>query len=358
MNENNNRPNKGRSIFKIFFFIFLAIFLVAAGMLIQRKIQEENAYNLLREMQEKANTETTAAAPVVPPTSRAPETTPAATKEKEETTVGETETESETEPKTEDGRLYVDIVAERGIDIPVKYLDWDGYQAMNEDVYAWIYVPGTYVDYPVLQSPEAPDYYLRRNLDRSEGYPGCIYTEFYNSKDFLDRQTVLYGHNMPSGTMFTSLLWFQDVGFFEDNPYFFIYTPNGTYVYEIFAAYPADTRHVLLGYDYSTDISYQYYLDGIRTVRDLTAHFRYDVELTTKNHIVTLSTCDGPGYDHRYLIQGVLVNDPTIYATPEEIAAYEAEKAASEAPEEEALEEEQPAETEEVPQGGPEVPEE
>ena len=73
MNENNNRPNKGRSIFKIFFFVFLAIFLVAAGMLIQRKIQEENAYNLLREMQEKANTEakvqsregiTTAAAPL------------------------------------------------------------------------------------------------------------------------------------------------------------------------------------------------------------------------------------------------------------------------------------------------------
>lgn len=77
--------------------------------------------------------------------------------------------------------------------IPVKF---EELQAVNPDVYAWITVPGTDIDYPILQHASDNSYYLMHNIDGSYGYPGCIYTENMNSKDFTDNNTVIYGHNI------------------------------------------------------------------------------------------------------------------------------------------------------------------
>lgn len=78
-----------------------------------------------------------------------------------------------------------------GIEIPEKNLDWDSLHEENQDIYAWIYVPNTTVDYPILQHPTDNSYYLNYNIDGTKGYPGCIYTEDYNSKDFSDINTVI-----------------------------------------------------------------------------------------------------------------------------------------------------------------------
>lgn len=72
---------------------------------------------------------------------------------------------------------------------------------MNPDVYAWITVPGTEIEYPILQHPSDNSYYFMHNIDGSYGYPGCIYTENLNSKDFADNNTVIYGHDMKNDSM-------------------------------------------------------------------------------------------------------------------------------------------------------------
>lgn len=208
-----------------------------------------------------------------------------------------------------------ETTAELGIEIPEKNIDFASLQEQNPDIYAWIYVPGTDVDYPVLQHPTDDSYYLERNVDGSIGKPGCIYTESINSKDFTDSHTVLYGHNWSrkgtevTGTMFTSLHNFEDGQVFEDNPYFFIYTPDKTYVYQIFGAYEFIAIHLLKSFDLSTKEIFQEYLDSIFDIRDMDAHIRRDVEVTADNHIVTLSTCVNGDDNMRYLVQGVLLND-------------------------------------------------
>ena len=68
---------------------------------------------------------------------------------------------------------------------------------MNPDVYAWITVPGTEIEYPILQHPSDNSYYFMHNIDGSYGYPGCIYTENLNSKDFTDRDTGGSGYALP-----------------------------------------------------------------------------------------------------------------------------------------------------------------
>lgn len=227
-----------------------------------------------------------------------------------------TETDKTGTEEAEDageGNKADDVLAELGIEVPAKEIDWTALQETNEDIYAWIYIPGTKVDYPIVQHKTDDTYYLEHNLDGSEGYPGCIYTELWNYKGFQDRNTVLYGHNMKDGTMFGTLHNYEDETFFQENRYAFIYRPEKVLVYDIFAAYEYDDEHLLYHYNLTSDAGYQEYLDKVFQVRDMGAHFREGVEVGIQNHIITLSTCIGDKPENRYLVQGVLVNDPGLY---------------------------------------------
>ena len=185
-------------------------------------------------------------------------------------------------------------------------VDFAGMWEVNEDVYAWITVPGTVIDYPILQHATDNTYYLNYNIDGSYGYPGCIYTENMNSKDFTDNNTVIYGHNMKNGTMFAGLHKFENADFFEENTEVFIYTPEKEYHYTIFAAYIYDDRHLLYSFDFANEEVYAVYLEDIRNMRSMNALIREDVEVTAEDKIITLVTCIGNQPSKRLLVQAVL----------------------------------------------------
>ena len=192
--------------------------------------------------------------------------------------------------------------------VPLFDIDFESLQAeQNEDIYSWIRIPDTKVDYPILQHPEELDYYLDYNIDGTKGYPGCIYTQLLNSKDWSDNHTVLYGHNMKNGSMFANLHYFEDSEFFDAHPYIFIYTPDGVLVYEIFGAYEFSNAHLLLSFDVDDPDNYEYYLQNIYSIDGLNNHFRDYIELTRNDKIITLSTCISGKADKRYIVQGVLV---------------------------------------------------
>lgn len=215
--------------------------------------------------------------------------------------------EEEEEPELPGG---LQGLMDMGVPIPEKEVDFEDLQEnVNEDIYAWVYIPDTRVDYPVLQHPADNYYYLNYNLDGSRGYPGCIYSEKYNRKDFEDPVTVIYGHNMKNGTMFADLHNYEDAEYFEENPYVYIYTPEGLLVYRIFAAYEYTNEHLLYGHDYFAPAEFKEYIDGVLNYRNMNCNRAEDVELTTADHILVLSTCMANKPDNRYLVQGVLLNE-------------------------------------------------
>ncbi len=230
---------------------------------------------------------------------------------------GQKKTEAKTE--TQDTQETVDVEVSLwdslnlntldNYNVPEKNIDFSALAAeQNEDIYAWITVPGTKIDYPIVQNPEELDYYLEHNLDGSKGLPGCIYTQFLNSKDWTDNNTVVYGHNMKNGTMFKGLHNYEDPNFFEDNPYIYVYTEDGyVLVYKIFAAYKFPAAHLLLCFDMSTPEGYQEYLDSIFTYESFSSNFNMGITLNANNKIITLSTCISNEPDLRYQVQGVLV---------------------------------------------------
>ncbi len=297
-----NQKKEKSKLWLILFLIFLIILICALGMVFRQYINYRTAYDRLNSLQSDVNSNTGKTVEEHP---------------EEEKIEGEDLERTEESPETdiiniEEGDKDSDIINEleqSGIEVPDKDLDWDSIHEENGDIYAWIYVPDTTVDYPVLQHPTDNSYYLNHNMDGTTGYPGCIYTEDFNSKDFSDIHTVIYGHNLKDKTMFSSLHNFEDEALFNKDHYIFIYTEDYVFVYQIFAAYEFDSLHLLDNYDYTNEYVYEDYLRNIYQTTDRIANVRADIHVTTADKIVTLSTCTA---DHdsnrRFLVTGVLVN--------------------------------------------------
>ena len=193
----------------------------------------------------------------------------------------------------------------------VNDIDFESYREINEDVYAYIYIPNTKIDYPILQHKSDNSYYLNHCMDGTEGYPGCIYTEKENSKDFTDPNTVIYGHNMKNGSMFHDIHLFEDREFFDENEYIYVYTPEKVLKYEIFAVYTATDDHLLYICDYADKKSFGEYLNGIKNktasyMYSKTALVRKQTELSSNDKIISLQTCT-QNEDRRTVMQAVLI---------------------------------------------------
>ena len=195
------------------------------------------------------------------------------------------------------------------VELPDNPIDFKKLKKKNSDIYAWIKIPGTSVDYAVLQSYADDDnFYLNHDEDKNWSAYGSIYTQRANSTDFSDRNTVIYGHNMLNGSMFASLHKFREKEFFDENKYIYIYTPNHILKYKIFAAYKYDDRHILNSFDFDDDKVWREYLDFVENPKSVIKNTR-DVELKLTDKIITLSTCIGNEDTARYLVQGVLIKD-------------------------------------------------
>ena len=190
-------------------------------------------------------------------------------------------------------------------------VDFDELNSINTDVYAWLYIPGTEVDYPVAQSIEykEDDYYLDHNIYRQYQFSGTIYSQLKNHLDFHDPVTVLYGHNMLNGTMFATLHRFEDREFFDEYNTAFVLTKDKVLTYLIYSAYVFDDRHILNTYNFDEEGVFQEYLDSTLEPHSYSGNVREGVTLNTSNRILTLSTCTGGASNTRYLVQGVWVDE-------------------------------------------------
>ncbi len=195
------------------------------------------------------------------------------------------------------------------VENPIKF---DELREVNGDVCAWITVPNTKIDYPIVQSSRDDDnYYINHSWDDNYTIDGAIYIQRLNSNTFTDRNTVIYGHNLRNGTMFRHLHNFRKEDFFNENEYFYVYTPGHILTYRIFSAYRYDNRHILNSFDFADTEAYADYLKYATNPTSVMKNVR-DVEVTTDDRIVTLSTCISDKR-YRYLVQGVLISDQLTY---------------------------------------------
>ncbi len=183
-------------------------------------------------------------------------------------------------------------------------VDFDALRKINDDIYAWIEIPGTNVSYPVAQNADDDLFYLRRGVDKTYYSSGTIFSQRYNTTTLEDPMTVLYGHTNKIGTMFTELNNFADAIFFDENRYIYIYTPGEVYEYTIFAAYPHSNDHLLLCNDFSNPQQFDAYFAGLTDA--INSNYRRELFPSSGDKVLTLSTCYLNNDLQRFLVQGVL----------------------------------------------------
>ena len=199
---------------------------------------------------------------------------------------------------------YDDSSEEQTFGTATAVIDFEKLWEINSEIYAWVEVPGTNINYAVVQSATDDLYYNRRNLDKTYFTGGSIFSQRYNSKDFQDPVTVLYGHNLQSGTMFAQVNNFYDPAFFKSAPCIYVYTPEKVYVYEIFAAHPYSSDHLLLCNDFTNEAEFDSFFNGLTSSFD--SNYRRDLFPEFGDKVLTLSTCYRSNRLQRYLVHGVL----------------------------------------------------
>lgn len=206
-----------------------------------------------------------------------------------------------------------DITEDEILDAPVNFASL---RTQNNEIFAWIKIEDTKVDYPVCQHRSNDEFYLRHKAeDKSWSSSGAIYTELCNSKDFIDPVTLIYGHNGYGDTMFTTLHKFEKEDFFTSHPYFYIYVPNHKLTYQIVSAFKYDNRHIMNSFDFNDEKVREEFFEMIQNPTSPVKNVRQelDVEIDKDSKIVVLSTCITNQKSSRYLVCGVLINDEKTY---------------------------------------------
>lgn len=256
-----SKRNKGKTIRKIIFIIALIVF-IASG------VQLFNKYNNYRKNAKTYD--------------ELREFSPTLEKSEVDESNGEDERTTKYAFKAEDYKKLLEI---------------------NSDFKSWLSIPGTNIDYPVVQRTDN-DYYLTHNFKKEYNPGGAIFLAKENENPFGERNTIIHGHYMNDGSMFGDLHRYKSNEGFINNNKIYITREKDVLEYEVFSTYveksSTDPYHI----DFASDEEYIKYLNGLR---DKSA-FKKNISFTKDDKILTLSTCSYEIKDARLLLHAKLIN--------------------------------------------------
>lgn len=191
------------------------------------------------------------------------------------------------------------------------FLDFEGLWEINPEIYGWIEIKGTKIDYPILQSSDDDKKYLKTSFSGTPYVGGAIFTEStYNGRDFNDPVTVIYGHTMRSGIMFGRLqATYSDPKSFEKHKEITVYLPNEVRNYTVFAAVPYSNIHLLYTYDFENTYWYNNFFKNVGRIRAIGANFDEAYFPRSGERVIILSVCLNEDTTSRYLVMAVLNDD-------------------------------------------------
>ncbi len=190
--------------------------------------------------------------------------------------------------------------------------------AANNDVVGWLYIPGTNINTPIVQYKDN-NYYLRNNFFGSNTRYGTAYTDYRCKTTTLSTNTVIYGHNMPSGTHFYDVHRYEDIEWYKQHPIINYTTLNGSYTFLVYTAFYSTGQ---VKYNGGYFFNYIYPNMGTASMKgyieqvNQRAIYTTGIGLTVSDRIITLSTCThsldsvcGTDIDGRLVVVGRLIRN-------------------------------------------------
>lgn len=190
-------------------------------------------------------------------------------------------------------------------------VDFEALAKRNSDIVGWIYIPDSEINYPIVQNPDN-EYYLHHTFERTSNFTGAIFLDSLCQPDFSSDNSIVYGYNLKTGTMFGSLKKMYDIQYNKDadylvHPVIWILTPDQNMEYRIFAA-----REISAETD--TDVymielgSEEDYADFLRTQKAKSS-YETETELDEEEPMLTLSTCTSNSEDGRFVVQAIRIQN-------------------------------------------------
>lgn len=187
------------------------------------------------------------------------------------------------------------ISVDNDLKIEVENIDFNKLINKNPDTIGWIKVLGTDINYPVVQTNNN-DFYLTHSFDKSYNKAGWIFADYINKNlknNELDKNTIIYGHNRQNNSMFGTLSnvfkeeWLSN----KENHYINFSTLNNNMVWEVFSTYTIEKEEYYIQSNFSSDEEYISFLNTIKN----RSTYKYDVNISKEDKILTLSTCTNVG---------------------------------------------------------------
>lgn len=186
-------------------------------------------------------------------------------------------------------------------------LSFDQLKAKNEDVFSWVTIYGTRINYPILQG-EDNKRYVNTDAQGKYSLSGSIFLDFRGHRDLHDFNNLLYGHHMAGGMMFGDIDLYLEQGFLDSHQYGKLFLDNREYGLEVFAVLKGDAlEENLFAGPLETEAQKSAYLSLMKNH----ALFYNDIGVTTNDRLLILSTCaDGRETDRHLLVAKILEQVP------------------------------------------------
>ena len=176
---------------------------------------------------------------------------------------------------------------------------------INNDTVGYLKVNNTNIDYPVVQSKDN-DYYLKNDYYKASNRHGWIFMDYRNNSKNLDKNTIIYGHNLANQKMFGTLRYALNSAWYNKtiNQIITFNTPEKNMNWQIFSIYKVPVTTDYLKTSFTSD---EDYLDFIKLIKERSIN-DFNIDVTKDDKILTLSTCSN-GHDQRLVLHAKLIVD-------------------------------------------------
>ena len=188
---------------------------------------------------------------------------------------------------------------------PEKQASYRNLYLENADMVGWIQIEGTNIDYPVMQTPADPTYYLKHDFEKNYTDYGCPFMQANCDALRPSDNLIIYGHNMKDGSMFADLAKYRSKDFWQTHKTVWFDTELGSSAYEIFAVIhttvQADAADAFPFYRFVDAAASEEFADYVSACK---ARALYDTGISAQygDKLLTLSTCDNITDNGRWLV--------------------------------------------------------
>ena len=191
---------------------------------------------------------------------------------------------------------------------PTEYvspIDWESLKEQNSEIYAWLYIPGTEISYPIVQSETDDTFYLTHDAYKVSYKGGAIFSEkAYNDLTFDEPVTLLYGHKLRSGAMLGTLQsTYNNSEGFEAHRDIIIYMPDKELRYTVWASTEYSSDHIMYKYEkFIKPLNVTRFINEIKNIRSVEGQLDESLDVDCDDKFIVLSTCLMGQVSRRYLV--------------------------------------------------------